>query len=76
MPECLPTGDCSIKVSTSCECPYCGKVKGKVFKEREALEKMLFPVKDCTSRFSLYGRYLVHFERSKEGSGSPLNNAF
>jgi hypothetical protein len=56
--------DYSVKVSTSCECAQCSKVKGKVFKVREALEKMPFPVKDCTNRFPLYGRYLVDFENS------------
>jgi rubredoxin len=52
--------DYSVRVSTSCECPQCSAVKDKVFKVREALEKMPFPVKDCTNRFPLYGRYLVH----------------
>lgn len=51
--------DYSVRVSTSCECPQCGKVKGKVLKVKEALEKMPFPVKGCTNRFPLYGRYLV-----------------
>lgn len=57
--------DYSVRVSTSCECPQCSTVEGKVFKVREALEMMPFPVKDCTNRFPLYGRYLVHFENSE-----------
>lgn len=52
--------DYSVRVSTSCECPQCSTVKGKVFKVREALEKMPFPARGCTNRFPLYGRYLVH----------------
>lgn len=52
----------SVRVYTSCKCPQCGKVKGKVFKVRDALRKMPLPVKNCTNRFPFCGRYLVHIE--------------
>lgn len=56
-----------VKFLTSCECPYCSKIKQKTFQIEKALESMPFPSRQCTEcasgNFPFHAGYHVHVEK-------------